>query len=87
MTQAGHVVQLRRHLQSLADTAAIVAVQREQMQLQRRVVAQLLEQGHGQQPGGMGAESVGEETNPQRALGTHRYRWQRPAARRRRRLR
>ena len=67
---------MRRGLQALADAAAVVAVECEQMHLQPGVGAQLLEQRHRQQPGGMGAEPVGQEADPQRPLRTRRRRRQ-----------
>ncbi len=62
-----------RGLQAFADAAAIGAVQREQVQLQRRVMTQVFEQGHGQQPGGMGAEAIGKEADAQRAARAYRH--------------
>ncbi len=63
MAQPGHVMQPRGGLQALADAAAIVRVECEQMQLQGRVAAHLLQQRHRQQSGGVGAETVGEEAH------------------------
>ncbi len=71
-------MQLRRCLQPLADAAAVVAVQCEQMQLQCGVATQLLEQRHGQQSGRMCAEPIGEEADAQRAVRAHRCRRQWP---------
>jgi hypothetical protein len=73
MPQCGHLMQPGRGLQAFADAAAIGAVQREQVQLQRRVMTQVFEQGHGQQPGGMGAEAIGKEADAQRAARAYRH--------------
>ncbi len=68
MPQCGHLMQPGGGLQAFADAAAIGVVQREQVQLQRPVMTQVFEQGRGQQPGGMGAEAIGEEADAQRAV-------------------
>ena len=57
---AGWSIQpMRSGLQTLADVAAVVAIEREQVQLQRAERAQLFEQRHGQQPGRVGTEAIG----------------------------
>ena len=61
---------LRGRLQTLADGAAVVAVEREQVHVDARAAAQMLEQRHGQQTRGMRAEAIGEET--ERARWAHR---------------
>ncbi|MNU94665.1 hypothetical protein D3C71_846540 [compost metagenome] len=63
MAQPRHVMQLGSGLQALADAAAIVGVEREQMQVQGRVLAHVLQQRHRQQSGGMSAETVGQEAH------------------------
>ncbi|MNV48119.1 hypothetical protein D3C71_1400100 [compost metagenome] len=72
MGQGAHIMQLGGGgPQARAQAAAVIAIEREQVQFQRTQCAQLFQQGHRQQAGRVRAEAVGQPAHAQRALGAH----------------